>query len=61
MMLGLPVVFLIKQILNLVLLHKLNLKRRFYDGQDCKLDHSTFNRASLLRPWTSCFTITISA
>ena len=37
------------------------LKGRFYDGHVRKIDGSTPTQASLLRPWTRCFTTTISA
>ena len=35
-------------------------ERRFYDGHDRKVDGSTANQASLLRPWIKCFTTIIS-
>ena len=37
------------------------LERRFYDGHVRKFDGSTSTQASLLRPWTRCFTTIISA
>ena len=35
-------------------------QRRFNDGHDRKVDGSTSTQASLLRPWTRCFTRIIS-
>ena len=37
------------------------LERRFYDDHDRKVDGSTPNLVSLLRPWIRCFTLVISA
>ena len=37
------------------------LERRFYDDHDRKINGSTPNLGSLLRPWIRCFTIIISA
>ena len=37
------------------------LEGRFYDGHVRKIDGSTPTQASLLRPWTRCFTTIISA
>ena len=37
------------------------LERRFYDDHDRKVDGSTPNLVSLLRPWIRCFTLIISA
>ena len=36
------------------------LERRFYDDHDRKVDGSTPNLVSLLRPWIRCFTMIIS-
>ena len=36
-------------------------ERRFYDDHDRKVNGSTPNLVSLLRPWIRCFTIIISA
>ena len=36
-------------------------ERRFYDDHDRKVDGSTPNLVSLLRPWIRCFTMIISA
>ena len=36
-------------------------ERRFYDGDDRKVDGSTPTQASLLRPWIRCFTTIIFA
>ena len=38
-----------------------SLERRFYDDHDRKVDGSTPNLVSLLRPWIRCFTLIISA
>ena len=38
-----------------------SLERRFYDDHDHKVDSSTPNLVSLLRPWIRCFTMIISA
>ena len=37
------------------------LEHRFYDGHDRKVNGSTPNPASWLRPWIRCFTMIISA
>ena len=37
------------------------LERRVYDNHDRKVDSSTPNLVSLLRPWIRCFTLIISA
>ena len=37
------------------------LERHFYDDHDRKVDGSTPNLVSLLRPWIRCFTLIISA
>ena len=37
------------------------LERRFYDDHDRKVNGSTPNLVSLLRPWIRCFTMIISA
>ena len=37
------------------------LERRFYDDHDRKVDGSTPNLVSLLRPWIRSFTLIISA
>ena len=37
------------------------LERRFYDDHDRKVDGSTPNLFSLLRPWIRCFMLIISA
>ena len=37
------------------------LERRFYNDRDRKVDGSTPNLVSLLRPWIRCFTLIISA
>ena len=37
------------------------LERGFYDDHDRKVNGSTPNLVSLLRPWIRCFTIIISA
>ena len=37
------------------------LERRFYDDHNRKVDGSTPNLVSLLRPWIRCFTLIISA
>ena len=37
------------------------LERCFYDDHDRKVDGSTLNLVSLLRPWIRCFTLIISA
>ena len=37
------------------------LERRFYDDHDRKVDGSTPNLVSLLRPWIRCFTLIVSA
>ena len=37
------------------------LERRFYDDHDRKVEGSTPNLVSLLRPWIRCFTLIISA
>ena len=37
------------------------LEHRFYDDHDRKVDGSTPNLVSLLRPWIRCFTLIISA
>ena len=36
-------------------------ERRFYDDHDRKVNGSTPNLVSLLRPWIRCFTMIISA
>ena len=36
-------------------------ERRFYDDHDRKVNGSTTNLVSLLRPWIRCFTMIISA
>ena len=36
-------------------------ERRFYDDHDRKVNGSTTNLVSLLRPWIKCFTMIISA
>ena len=36
-------------------------ERRFYDEHDRKVNGSTPNLVSLLRPWIRCFTMIISA
>ena len=36
-------------------------ERRFYDDHDRKVDGSSPNLVSLLRPWIRCFTMIISA
>ena len=36
-------------------------ERRFYNGQDRKVNGTTPTLASLLRPWIRCFTIIIPA
>ena len=36
-------------------------ERRFYDDHDRKVNGSTPNLVSLLRPWVRCFTMIISA
>ena len=36
-------------------------ERRFYDDNDRKIDGSTPNQTSLLRPWIRCFAMIISA
>ena len=36
-------------------------ERRFYGDHDRKVNGSTFNLVSLLRPWIKCFTMIISA
>ena len=38
-----------------------DLERRFYDDHDRKVNGSTPNLVSLLRPWIRCFTMIISA
>ena len=35
------------------------LERRFYDDHDRKVDGSTPNLVSLLRPWIRCFTLSL--
>ena len=37
------------------------LERRFHDDHDRKVNGSTPNLVSLLRPWIRCFTMIISA
>ena len=37
------------------------LERSFYDDHDRKVEGSTPNLVSLLRPWIRCFTLIISA
>ena len=38
-----------------------DLERRFCDDHDRKVNGSTSNLVSLLRPWIRCFTIIVSA
>ena len=38
-----------------------SLERHFYDDHDRKVNGSTPNLVSLLRPWTRCFTLITSA
>ena len=38
-----------------------DLERRFYDDHNRKVEGSTPNLVSLLRPWIRCFTLIISA
>ena len=40
---------------------RIGLERRFYNDHDRKVNGSTHNLFSLLRPWIRCFTMIISA